>query len=54
MRRPLLIALSTHSEREVLVCCLIVLLMSFHCVGTCSPEASKPRRDNLRDNLGVY
>ena len=54
MRRHLLIALSRHSEREVLVCCLSVLLMSCHLVGTCSPEPNKPRIGSLGDHLGVH
>ena len=50
----ILIALSRHSEREILVCCLGVLLMACHRVGSCSPEVRKPRRGNLGDHLGVY
>ena len=50
----LLIALSRHSEREVLVCCLGVLLMFCHLVVACSPEESKPKRGSFEDHFGVY
>ena len=54
MGHHMLIALSRHSEREVLVCCLSVLLMFFSFKGYCSSEASKPRRGSLGDHIGVY
>ena len=50
----LLIALSRHSEKDVLMYCLSVLLMSFYLVGTFSPEVSKPKKGSLEGNFGVY
>ena len=54
MRCHLLIALSMHSEKEVLVSYLSVLPMSCYGVVACSLEVSKPKRDSLEDLFGVY
>ena len=50
----LFIALCRHSEREILVCYLDVLLMSCHCMGACSPKVSKPKKGSLKDQFGLY
>ena len=54
MGRHLLIALSRHSERELLVCCLNILLMFLSFNGDFFLEASNPRRGSLGDHLGVH
>ena len=54
MGRHLLIAVSRHSKRDVFLCCLSVLWMSYNLVGPCSPKVSKPKMGNLENHFCVY
>ena len=54
MGRHLFIALSRHSENEVLVSYLGVLLISCHLAVACPPEVRKPNGSSIKDHFGVY